>query len=173
MWTFKEDCAKIIAETCRIKIYGCPMYILDRKLHILKNKLKEWNKNIFGNVKLKVIEAENCPKKLQKEIDFNGFNEVLQVGEIKAHHDLERALILEEEFWKEKASINWHSCGDGNTKLFHTYAKIRRKTNFISSLNIDDVVVIDISFIENYLVHYFQSLFIRILCCKKLGSFKK
>lgn len=36
------------------------MYILGKKLRILKAKLKEWNNKIFGDVKTKVVKAEKA-----------------------------------------------------------------------------------------------------------------
>lgn len=37
---------------------------------------------------------------------------------MKAQNDLEVALNLEEEFWKEKSRLNWHLSGDMNTDFF-------------------------------------------------------
>lgn len=50
MWTLNDDCARMIKETWNTPIVGCHMFILNRKLRILKSILKEWNKNTFGNV---------------------------------------------------------------------------------------------------------------------------
>lgn len=47
MWSQHDDCKRVIQETWNINIVGCPMYILNQKLKILKHKLKIWNKTIF------------------------------------------------------------------------------------------------------------------------------
>lgn len=50
MWTLQKDCKNIVSQSWNTKMYGCPMYVLDKKLRILKDNLKYWNKNTFGNV---------------------------------------------------------------------------------------------------------------------------
>lgn len=32
------------------KIFGYPMFVLTRKLQMLKDNLKKWNKDTFGNI---------------------------------------------------------------------------------------------------------------------------
>lgn len=97
------------------------MYILDRKLRILKNKLKDWKRNHFGDVKAKFKEAEKQLQDILQEISSSGYNDNLEKKETKAQYDMEVALNIEEEFWKEKARIKWHTDGDRNTKFFHCY----------------------------------------------------
>lgn len=79
--------------------------------------------------------------------------------EVKAQYEMEKALSFEEELWKEKVNIKWYTEGDRNTNFFHTYVKIRRKNNLISSLNINDVVTTDEQAIESHLVNHFTNLF--------------
>lgn len=81
---------------------------------------------------------------LQDEISRDGYYDILQNREATAQTDLDLALNnMEEEFWKVKARIQSNVVGDRNTKFFHTYARsrIRRKTNIMSSININDLIV--------------------------------
>ncbi|XP_075095229.1 uncharacterized protein LOC142173524 [Nicotiana tabacum] len=45
----------------------------------------------------------------------------------KVQAELIRYLALEEEFWKQKAGMNWFQDGDRNTKFFHAQVNGRRK----------------------------------------------
>ncbi|XP_058783572.1 uncharacterized protein LOC131658278 [Vicia villosa] len=146
-------------ENFSFKNFGCPMYVLDRKLKLLKTRLKEWNKNSFGDVKIKVTSAENELANVQEDIIKNGNSDSLQDKEAKAQHDMEVALNMEEDFWREKSRVNWQIHGDRNTKFFHTYAKIRRKTSLISSLVIDNDVITNQNTLENHIVSHFTQLF--------------
>ncbi|XP_058784648.1 uncharacterized protein LOC131659478 [Vicia villosa] len=159
MWTGHDDCERIIKDTWNSIVYGCPMFVLDQKLKILKLKLKDWNKNIFGDVKIRVLEAETKLKIIQEEINSLGYSDNRQSAEAKAQYELEKALMFEEEFWKEKASIKWHTDGDRNTQFFHTFAKIRRKKNLVSSLNLNDSVITDHAMIESHLINHFTNIF--------------
>ncbi|XP_058749874.1 uncharacterized protein LOC131622872 [Vicia villosa] len=159
MWTKNEDCIKIVEDAWKVKVYGCPMFVLDKKLKILKARLKDWNRNSFGNVHKNVAMAEKDLKDVQTNIALQGYTDSLQDLETKAQHAMESALNMEEDFWKEKSKINRTLHGDRNTKFYHTYAKIRRKTNLISSLVINDTVVTDQAVLENHIEHHFKSLF--------------
>ncbi|XP_071914052.1 uncharacterized protein [Coffea arabica] len=44
----------------------------------------------------------------------------------RARADLNRALAVEEQFWRQKARVKWLGCGDRNTRFFHAVVKQRR-----------------------------------------------
>ncbi|XP_058781014.1 uncharacterized protein LOC131655124 [Vicia villosa] len=159
MWTLDQDCSKLVKDTWNVKIYGCPMYVLDQKLKILKKKLRTWNKTTFGNIHDKSKLAAEHLKDIQKTIEDYGYTDTLHDKEIKAQHDLDLALNMEEELWKEKSRINWHIHGDRNTRYFHTYAKIKRKTKLISSLLVDGNIETDPYRLENHIDNHFNNIF--------------
>lgn len=98
MWTLNENRSRVIKEAWDVKIFGCHMYILDNKLRFLKFRLKDWNNNIFGDVKTKVMVYEKNLKEIQNEINILVYNNCLQDKETRAQHDIEVALNMEEEF---------------------------------------------------------------------------
>ncbi|XP_058727131.1 uncharacterized protein LOC131598562 [Vicia villosa] len=159
MWTKNEDCLRVIEEVWKTKFWGCPMYVLDRKLKLLKARLKDWNKNSFGDITHNVITAESDLRKIQDDIGNFGYTDLLHELEKDAQGKLESALNTEEDFWKEKSRINWQVHGDRNTKFFHTYAKIRRRTSLINSLVIDNQVINDNVVLESHIINHFKNLF--------------
>lgn len=88
---------------------------------------------------------------IQSDIESLGNNDLLQDRELKAQNDLEVVLNLDEEFCKVKTKLNWQIFGDRNTEFFHTYARIKRKTNSISFLNINNNVVTNKRILENHI----------------------
>jgi len=52
------ECKKLISNFWNDRIVGCHMYILNRKLHIVKEKLKVLIRNYFGSVHNSVKEVE-------------------------------------------------------------------------------------------------------------------
>lgn len=146
MWSLNEECTQVIKNSWNIKVSGCPMDILDKKLRILKANLKVWNKTNFGNVKSKIIEAEKILEDLQTEIESTGYNDCFQAKELKAQNDLDVALNLE-EVWKEKSRLNWHLSEDKNTNFFHTYANIKRK--ILSKKSLSMVKALEVVFISH------------------------
>ncbi|AES79139.2 hypothetical protein MTR_7g058360 [Medicago truncatula] len=50
MWSLHDNCKDAIASCWKTTITGCPMFILTKKLLLLKQRLEIWNKETFGNV---------------------------------------------------------------------------------------------------------------------------
>ncbi|MCI01683.1 RNA-directed DNA polymerase (Reverse transcriptase), partial [Trifolium medium] len=50
MWTLHDSCKDLISNCWGTQIIGSPMFILSKKLKLLKEHLKNWNKEVFGNV---------------------------------------------------------------------------------------------------------------------------
>ncbi|MCH81855.1 RNA-directed DNA polymerase (Reverse transcriptase) [Trifolium medium] len=48
MWTLHPDCENLVKNCWNTEIIGCPMFVLTKKLKLLKEKLKIWNKSCFG-----------------------------------------------------------------------------------------------------------------------------
>lgn len=58
MWCDNVDCSRLVKESwSRHVIGGNNMSILFQKLKRLKYELKDWNKNVFSDVKVGVVNA--------------------------------------------------------------------------------------------------------------------
>lgn len=68
------------------------MYILSTKLKNLKNKLKVWNIQVFGNVHSLVTEAESKLLDIQNQIQLIGHYDLLMIEEKNAQATLDDAL---------------------------------------------------------------------------------
>ncbi|XP_024636247.1 uncharacterized protein [Medicago truncatula] len=159
MWSLKDDCRSLIANSWNANVIGCPMFVLNKKLKILKENLKVWNKNCFGNVQTMVRDAEKKVNVIQTKIQNDGHTESLLSQEKKAQADMEGALKIQDWFWQEKAKVNWHTDGDRNTAYFHRATKIKNATKLISSLRIHDQVTTNQQQISDHIVQYFNNLF--------------
>jgi hypothetical protein len=159
MWSLHPDCANIIAECWNTNVSGCPMFILSKKLTLLKEKMKVWNKDCFGNVNDAVSSADQNLHLIQNQIQTIGPTDALLAQEKLASAVLEEALSRQEVFWQEKARLNWHLEGDRNTKYFHKLTKIKTSTKTITSLQDGEHVLTDQSQIADHIVNYYKNLF--------------
>ena len=151
MWSMHQDCRQIVQECWNTTVVRCPMFVLNRKLKILKERLKIWNKESFGNVHEFVTSAEQKLQLIQAQIQTNGNSDALLLEEKEAHKVLEEALNRQECFWQEKAKLNWHLEGDRNTKYFHRIAKIKTSTKTLTSLHDGDQILTDQTLISNHI----------------------
>lgn len=135
------------------------MFVLSQKLKFLKNKLKIWNKDVFGNVHDLVSQAQAHLNQIQAQIDSLGQNDNLLEQQKLAHINFDKALEKEEIFWKEKANVKWHLEGDRNTRYFHNLAKLKAKTNKISTIRHDEQLLTDPELIASHITNHFKSIF--------------
>jgi hypothetical protein len=112
MWISHPDCANVIQHSWNVNVVGCPMYVLSEKLKRLKNDLKAWNKNVFGNIHENVKLSRLKVDEIQALLDSNGPSDALLDQQKVAQVNLEQALHMEELFWHEKSKVKWHCEGD-------------------------------------------------------------
>jgi len=159
MWSLHKDFKDIISTSWNENVVGRPMYILSTKLKRLKFKLREWYKNVFGNIDQFVSDAEKELSEIQFQIHISGHNDQLMMQERQAQTKLDEALLKQEVFWHEKARIRWHLDGDRNSSYLHRLTQIKNKTKMISSLLVEDELTSDPQTISNHIVSYYSNLF--------------
>lgn len=150
-----------------VPLYSIPFHsiILHQSKHSLKVALKEWNRNIFGNVHENVRLSLSMVDQIQQEIASAGYSDELHEAEVKAQLDLQHALNYEEAFWKQKSKVDWFIHGDRNTAYFHKVAKIRSASKQMSMLKQGDQVLVDRQQIENHVIDFYTSLYASENCC--------
>ncbi|XP_019450480.1 PREDICTED: uncharacterized protein LOC109352716 [Lupinus angustifolius] len=160
MWVSHSDCKRLVSVTWSKSVIGCPMFVLAQNLRMLKQELKEWNKNVFGNIHLRVSQAKLKVEEIQRCMELIEPDQDLLDQDTLTQNELLHALRVEEEFWHEKSRLNWHINGDRNTSFFHKVAKIRHTTNAISMLNVGDRILEKQEDIANHVLSYFTDLFV-------------
>lgn len=112
------------------------------RLTFLKDKLKAFNIEVFGDVRAKkrelVAEIEGLDK-LESEgrgnTDLVGTREALK-------NDLEDILLKERRSIGQKMKFKWAKEGDVNSKLFYKVANGRKQKNFTKEIEDDNGVVL-------------------------------
>ncbi|XP_019435878.1 PREDICTED: uncharacterized protein LOC109342329 [Lupinus angustifolius] len=118
-----------------------------------------FSKLVFGNIHVRVKSALAKVEEVHNNINALGQDPDMLEQEDLAQKDLHDALNIEEEFWKEKARINWHSKGDRNTSYFHKIARIRHATKAMTLLRNGDQLLLDQSDIASHVLQYFTDLY--------------
>ncbi|KAI5349670.1 hypothetical protein L3X38_002559 [Prunus dulcis] len=131
MWLAQKDFDKVVTQTWNSAYSGNAAQKLQTCCNTFKHQLKSWNRNVFGDLFLKLKTAQENLHLTPEQLAQNPYNPYLPDKDSKLHTELKILLEQEEVFYAQKARANWLQLGDKNTKYFHTQAFIRQKRNQI------------------------------------------
>ena len=118
---------------------GSSSFILAEKLKVLKSKLKEWNRDIFGRVEYK----KNLALEQVEFWDAKEKNSILSLEELEARTEVreeyKKWVLLEEITWRQKSREVWLKEGDRNTGFFYKMVNARKRRNNVDKIRINSV----------------------------------
>jgi len=135
-WWLKVDGFKGLVDSwwSEFVVEGCPDYKLSMKLKLLKQKLKEWSKQIGGELGTK----KNKLLSELGDIDLAQDSRLLTEDELMVRAtilvELEELAKIEESRWRQKSRILWLKQGDNNTRFFQRMATAHKRYNNIDRL---------------------------------------
>ncbi|XP_060211928.1 uncharacterized protein LOC132639499 [Lycium barbarum] len=92
----------------------------------LKIALSKWSRDTFGDL-FKQSNIRDHIFKIKEQLFEEDSSEINRMVLQRARAEFKKYLHFEEEFWRQKAGIQWYSEGDRNTTYFHSLVKGRRK----------------------------------------------
>jgi hypothetical protein len=134
-------------------------FMLTQKLKTLKGDLKRWNKEVFGDIELKIeLEIESI-----KNFDLKA-----EAGQLSLEDDRARKLC-QESMWKllrfketqifQRSRSRWLQEDDANTNFFHNSVRQRRRRNSILALRVENRWVESVPEVRTEIVEYFKRHF--------------
>ncbi|KAK6146274.1 hypothetical protein DH2020_020143 [Rehmannia glutinosa] len=131
------------------------------KLKRLRQTIKVWNKEVFGDVNRQVDYQLERVQQIQADIESEGFTEELRERELEAQRKLSRTLLMQSNFLQQKARSAWLKDGDRNTAFFHHCCQIRNGRSGIQGLMVDGTYTEDPMALGNHIISFYTS-FLRI-----------
>lgn len=95
-------------------------------------RLKDWNKNDFGNIFEVKKAIEGKMQELPQALIMDGFDRVRNDQVTKHDQSWESLCKQEEIFWRQKSRVQWLREGERNTRFFHRFTITNRSNNRIS-----------------------------------------
>ncbi|KAI8547959.1 hypothetical protein RHMOL_Rhmol07G0235800 [Rhododendron molle] len=109
------------------QVSGWAGFMILQKLKVLKDKLRVWNKEVFGDVKhaLQQTEAEAKLHQFEVIVEERQLTEVEKASRCKTKTEFWRLYHLTESMWRQKFQISWLKFRDKNTRYFQVMANNR------------------------------------------------
>jgi hypothetical protein len=138
---------------------GSPSFILAQKLRALKEEIKRWNREVFGNVGARNKAWAEELESLDRSEEVRRLSDEEKERRRVLVADLEASLLQEEISWRQKSRVRWLKEGDKCTKFFHQVASANRRNNSIESLIVNGSSSSDPACFGEHIVNYYESLF--------------
>ncbi|XP_026420175.1 uncharacterized protein LOC113316173 [Papaver somniferum] len=134
MWLTHPNFMEVVSTCWTEHIVGDPSFVFQQKLKKLKNFLRERNWNVFGNINVKIKEAEEEVHRAMILSDNNPSDTEALDRLVNAENNYNFKEVQLKIMLQQKARIKWVKEGSTNTSFFHTNLKIKQSRNFISEL---------------------------------------
>jgi hypothetical protein len=136
-----------------------PSYVLARKLKALKDDLKKWNHQEFGNVGFKQKQLLCKLEVLNSKESIGGLSS--SERDLHGSHllELDKLAHLEETTWRQKSRVLWLKEGDNDTKFFHKIVNSNRSQNYMEKMEVEGTTYYTNSDIRDNVVNFYESLY--------------
>ncbi|VFQ94140.1 unnamed protein product [Cuscuta campestris] len=138
MWIKHEDFQGLVTQSWGTRVNGSKQFSLCSKLKRLKPPLKTLNKNAFGHISRRAMEAKEEYRLIMKEVMADPNNQALVDDAETKRKRANFLLDAELEFYQQKAKCDFLMKSDRGTSYFHSLVKKNRKKHVIPFLIKDD-----------------------------------
>ncbi|CAL5344867.1 unnamed protein product [Camellia sinensis] len=125
------------------RVDGWVGFILQSKLKLLREALRNWNREVFGDVSAKLKNAEEELNKLDLLAETRALVDSEKARRNVVNSEVWKLSRRAEWIWLQKARLDWVLKGDKNTRYFHVMATSRQSKNGLYSVTVGDRVVED------------------------------
>ncbi|CAI8603270.1 unnamed protein product [Vicia faba] len=145
------------------KVEGKGDFVLKDKFRLLKERLKWWNKEVFGRIDLELEEGVRDINIGDERLDYE--DDVLHPEIIaKGKEDTSRFwtnLRIKENMLVQKSRLKWLNEGDSNSGFFHKVMKERRRHNHTGPVMSSSGLLESVEEIKEEVTYQFSNKFIK------------
>ncbi|XP_058215782.1 uncharacterized protein LOC131326892 [Rhododendron vialii] len=160
IWLSNPRCMANAEETWENTVVnGWAGFQILRKLRAIKDKLKVWNKEEFGDVNSALLVTETELQHLDLLAEVRQLSIEEKASRCKAKSEFWRLSRLTESLWRHKSRINWMKLGDKNTRYFQAIANNRFRRNLVGSIKASGRLLEEPKDIKDAVVVHFKNNF--------------
>lgn len=134
-------------------------YVVKEKLKMLKEDLKKWNQDTFGEMNKNIQELKDKIQELDILDDSFGLEELEIIRRKEATANLFQKLNQRNSLNAQKAKIKWLQEGDVNSNFFHRAINFRRKRNELVGITLNGVWNEEVEEVKKGVRDFFKNQF--------------
>lgn len=159
-WILHPKYAPFVENTWKdLQFQGNDGYILQRKMQALKMALKQWNREVYGNIATQLKATEDQLNSLDLRAELRPLEDVEIKQKIKVRNEMWRLSRMMEWAWLQKSRLDWNMKGDRNTRFFHVMATSRQNRNALNSIAVGDRVIEEPILVKEEVWSHFRKQF--------------
>lgn len=158
MWIKHLDLERRISDWWNINIEGTAMFKVPKKIINIEDKIKHWNKDVFGDIFQQLNKMKSHLAAIQEDIQSQGLTKSMKLDEQQAPISFHDLIDKEEIYWRQRSCVDWLKEGDKNTKFFHLTNLKHRATNQIAKISKNNQEIHKEEEIKNATISHFSSL---------------
>ena len=129
--------------------------MLKEKIKSLKDRIKVWNKDQFGDTLRKYKRIEEDLNKMEEESDDRQLTDQQLLAKKKLQQDLWEAAQAHESLLRQKARSRWIKEGDCNSRYFQLMINASRRNNCLKEVMIDGSWIEDLTSVKEEVRRFF------------------
>lgn len=158
MWIKHPSFRSVVECSWEGALHKNPLHNFALKLKRLRNSLKKWNWEVFGDQQRKEKALFQEVSNIEGLLQSNPSTQLERDLKFKKA-ELEDVLHTNECMARDKARVSWLKDGNRNTAFFHAMIKARRVNNKMTLTQSDGTTTTDPDIIGQAAVEYFTKLF--------------
>ncbi|XP_026428937.1 uncharacterized protein LOC113324870 [Papaver somniferum] len=160
VWKSHPDFLKIIKDSWQEEMVGNPGFIFMSKLKRLKKTIQLWNWNVFGDVRKKMIQAEDTVMQASLASDKHPMDIGLLNNIVTSKGVQEILTDQQKQITQQKSRVKWLKEGASNSRFFYVNLKMRQTQNATVELeNANGNIVSNQDEIADILISHFEKKF--------------
>ncbi|XP_058759859.1 uncharacterized protein LOC131633157 [Vicia villosa] len=144
-------------------VHGRGDFILKEKLRLIKDKIKMWNKDVFGKIDLEIDEGVHDINTVDERLDFDLLSSSTFDDDIVLRKEATgrfwRNLRIKENMLLQRSKLLLLKEADSNSAFFHKVMKQRRRQNHLGPINSPRGLVESVEEIREEVFSHFEKKF--------------
>ncbi|XP_026435109.1 uncharacterized protein LOC113332817 [Papaver somniferum] len=160
MWFEHDKFMDMVRTSWNAPLQDSKAYIFPNKLRRLKEAMKLWNREVFGDVHIRLKRAELHLEAVQAISDLDPSDDANFNLLTEALVSVDLARVNLATMLKQKVRTTWIMDGDSNTSFFHNSIHMRRNASLISNIVSDAGTILnDSDQIRDHILDYYFNKF--------------